>query len=111
MSTERAVLRPVVRAVMREVRGSLLGPDTSRRLRIWALDLSCGHPTTRPVRYPKAQGRPRANGWHPRPRSEALPAPTRVRCEWCDQPDEPNLVRNDAHAETTDDHDTGQEEA
>jgi hypothetical protein len=68
-----------------EGRGGLLGPDTSRRTRWWELDLACGHTVERTVRY-----RPRANpgarsrgGTQHRSADAVLPAPKRVRCEFC----------------------------
>lgn len=52
----------------------------------WELRLECGHTVERPLRFPKQTGRPR-RGWQimhrPRPTSEALPAPKRVRCDSC----------------------------
>ena len=38
-----AVTRAVKRSMIVERRGSLLGPDTYRRLRQWKLTLECGH--------------------------------------------------------------------
>lgn len=76
------LMRDVVTAQLREVRGSILGPDTSRRLRMWQLDLSCGHRVDRRATYPPQGGR-RANGWHPRGLSEANPSPKRALCDYC----------------------------
>jgi len=64
-------------------RGSVLGPDTFRRLRWWELKLECGHEVERTVKYKPVPGGSLANGWHPRPATDALPAPTRARCDYC----------------------------
>lgn len=81
----KRVLRDVCVSEIREVRGGLLGPNTSRRLRIWQLDLSRGHQVERRVTYPKSTSR-RANGWDPRSLSEAKPAPTRALCDFRHHP-------------------------
>jgi hypothetical protein len=68
-----------------EGRGGLLGPDTSRRTRWWELDLDCGHKVERTVRYRPRQppyARQRGGTQH-RSASAVLPAPKRVRCEFC----------------------------
>lgn len=55
-------------------------------MRWWDLTLDCGHVVERPVRFPPQEGvwrRGFAAQHHPRPKSEALPAPTRVRCRLC----------------------------
>lgn len=55
----------------------------------WELTLECGHVVERRVRFPKQVGHARrgfAVLHRPRSIGEALPAPKRVRCEWC--PDE-----------------------
>lgn len=75
-------LKAVISSQLREVRGGLLGPDTSRRVRMYELQLECGHRVDRFVKYPPRSG-PRANGWHPRRLSEALPAPKRALCDEC----------------------------
>lgn len=77
-------LRAVVSSSVRVGRGSVLGPDTSRRVRWWHCELECGHIAEPKVRYARAaSGSPRANGWHPRPLGAALPAPKRCRCSAC----------------------------
>jgi len=70
-----------------EGRGGVLGPDTSRRTRWWELDLECGHRVERTARY-----RPRDDGWptqrggtQHRSADAVLPAPAKVRCEFCRQ--------------------------
>lgn len=63
-------------------RGSVLGPDTSRRTRWWELRLECGHEVERTVRYSKRPG-PAARYSRARSGSDVLPAPKRVRCELC----------------------------
>lgn len=76
-------LRTVTGSWLAEVRGSLLGGDTSRRVRMWRLDLDCGHKVMRVCRYHSRPALPRANGWHPRPITDVLPAPRRARCDKC----------------------------
>jgi len=49
----------------------------------WALTLECGHEDTRPVRFPPGHRRGFAALHHPRPLSEALPHPKRIRCIAC----------------------------
>lgn len=79
-----APLRAVVAARMEHVRGSVLAGDSSRRLRQWLLTLDCGHHAEARVRFPPlADAWRRPNGWHPRPATEALPAPRRARCDAC----------------------------
>jgi predicted RNA-binding Zn-ribbon protein involved in translation (DUF1610 family) len=69
---------------LREGRGGILGPDTSRRTRWWEVALDCGHHTERIVRYaPRADGRTRRGGTQHRSLDDVLPAPRRVRCEFC----------------------------
>jgi hypothetical protein len=69
-----------------EGRGGLLGPATSRRTRWWEMVLSpCGHKVERTVRYrplenPGARSR---GGTQHRSADAVLPAPKRVRCEFC----------------------------
>jgi hypothetical protein len=65
--------------VVRTGRGSVLGPDTSRRARWWVLDLECGHRVERSVRYRKRPERYPAG----RSRHDVMPHPDRVRCEHC----------------------------
>lgn len=63
-------------------RGSVLGPETSRRTAWWELRLSCGHDVCRTVRYTPRPGAHRGGTQHRRT-SDALPPPRRVRCELC----------------------------
>lgn len=69
-------------------RGSVLGPDTSRRTHWWELHLECGHRTERTVRYgPRSDGLPRrVGGTQHRSMADVLPPPKRVRCEFCPTP-------------------------
>lgn len=60
-------------------RGSLLGPETSRRVKWWDLTLECGHLVQRSCRYPP----PFVPGRRHRSAGEALPPPKRVLCEMC----------------------------
>jgi len=65
-----------------EGRGSVLGPDTSRRTRWWELTLDCGHYAERTVRYQPLQpptARQRGGTQH-RSADAVLPAPRRVLC-------------------------------
>ncbi len=73
-------LRGVVKATMMTGRGSVLGPDTDRRVRWYELRLDCGHVVERNARY-----NPHPSGQRQRARRDrdALPAPKRVRCEMC----------------------------
>lgn len=68
-----------------EGRGSVLGPDTSRRTRWWELTLACGHKVERTVRYRPLQPRRarQRGGTQHRSLDDVLPAPRRVRCEFC----------------------------
>jgi hypothetical protein len=68
-----------------EGRGSVLGPDTSRRTCWWELDLECGHTEERTVRYaPPTDGYARQRGGTQHRSADAvLPAPKRVRCGRC----------------------------
>ena len=76
-------LRDVVSSSMTVGRGSLLGGDTFRRVRMFNLILSCGHLVQRRVRY-RQNLRYRQGGSAPvRSRDDALPAPRRARCEEC----------------------------
>ena len=75
--------RKVVKAGhVREGRGGLLGPDTERRTRWRELTLECGHVVERTVRYKPAE-RPQVGGTQCRPLDAVLPAPKKVRCEYC----------------------------
>jgi hypothetical protein len=67
---------------LREGRGSVLGPDTSRRTRWWDMQLECGHKVERIVRYRPLYPTQRGGTQH-RSRSDVLPPPHRVRCEFC----------------------------
>lgn len=70
--------------IIHEGRGSLLGPDTSRRTRWWEATLDCGHVVERTVRYgPPRDGRRTRGGTQHRLLTDVLPAPKRVRCEFC----------------------------
>jgi hypothetical protein len=73
-----APLVVVKSAKLEQGRGSVLGPDTDRWARWWALELFCGHTVERPVRYRPTRRRQRT-----RSRSDVLPAQKRVRCERC----------------------------
>jgi hypothetical protein len=66
-------------------RGGMLGPETARRSRRWALTLECGHEVNRTVRYgPHKDGFERSRGGTQfRSGADVLPAPRRVRCERC----------------------------
>lgn len=66
-------------------RGSLLGPDTARRVHMWQLTLKCKHKVSRKVRYgPHADGFARqVGGTQFRSLGDALPPPVKVRCERC----------------------------
>jgi hypothetical protein len=83
VSAQPACWRAVVNAERRTGRGSMLGPDTSRRARWWELELQCGHKTYRTVRY-KPSGNPQRGGTQHRDINDVLPAPKRVRCELCE---------------------------
>jgi hypothetical protein len=69
----------------RSGRGSLLGPDTTRRAHWWELELECGHRADRDVRFgPHKDGRTRQRGGtQHRSLGDMLPAPGRVRCTDC----------------------------
>lgn len=62
-----------------EGRGSVLGPDTTRRTRWWEGTLECGHGFERTVKYAKREAR------YPRARrlDDVLDPPKRVRCHDC----------------------------
>jgi hypothetical protein len=72
----------VVSAQRRSGRGGLLGPETARRARWWALVLACGHRTERTVRY-KPLGKADRAGAQRRRTEDILPAPKRVKCGEC----------------------------
>ncbi len=78
-----ACWRAVVSAELRVGRGSVLGPDTTRRARWWELGLKCGHKTQRTVRYKRSDD-PQRGGTQRRDIGDVLPAPKRVRCELCE---------------------------
>jgi hypothetical protein len=63
-------------------RGSVLGPDTSRRTAWWEMVLECGHASERTVRYgPRKDGFTRSRGGtQHRSLDDVLPAPGRVLC-------------------------------
>lgn len=69
---------------LRGGRGSVLGPDTSRRTRWWSGELECGHRFERTVRY-KPNGWGRSGGWRSRSPLDVLPPPKRVRCDACEE--------------------------
>ena len=79
----RDPLRRVVKTTLHE--GSSIISDQFY-MRWWELWLECGHMEERRVRFPKQEGRS-TRGFaimhHPRPLTEALPAPKRVRCKTC----------------------------
>jgi len=93
-AAERASLRPwrVVLGdpapALREGRGSVLGPDTSRRTRWWEMRLECGHTVERIVHY-RPVPNPDRGGTQHRRRSDVLPPPRRVRCEFCHRLEDP----------------------
>lgn len=62
-------------------RGSVLGPDTTRRTHWYELTLECGHVEERTVKY-KPIGRSRGGTQH-RSGQDALPPPKKVRCGYC----------------------------
>lgn len=78
-------LRDVVRSLLMSGRGSVLGPDTSRRTHWWELTLSCDHTVERTARYVPLTDEQRAAGESPRQRrpSSVRPAPRRARCATC----------------------------
>lgn len=67
---------------IREGRGGLLGPDTTRRTAWRELALECGHTVERTIRYKPAE-KPQRGGTQHRSPVDALPPPRRVRCEFC----------------------------
>lgn len=77
----RAVMTPI----LREGRGSVLGPDTARRARWWEMRLSCNHVVERFVRYrPLPPDERQHGGTQHRSRADVLPAPKQVVCDWCE---------------------------
>jgi hypothetical protein len=78
------VIRHVTAAALHSGRGSVLGGDTSRRARWWALTLDCGHLAQRAVRYRTLPpGEQQRGGTQHRSGDDVLPAPRRVRCDEC----------------------------
>lgn len=85
VANERYAWRAVVKSHLHSGRGSTLGPDTARRTRWYDLDLECGHAVQRTAKY-RPQGDPERtdDGWRrSRTAADVLPAPKRVRCEYC----------------------------
>jgi hypothetical protein len=82
----RQPLREVTETSSTVGRGSLLGGDTFRRIRMWNLALTCGHTVQRRVRYRPDPRRRRGGSAPVRAMADALPAPVRVRCEECPRP-------------------------
>lgn len=76
------IWRAVVASQQRSGRGSVLGPDTTRRARWWSLTLECEHVVERTVRY-KSSDTPQRGGTQHRYADDVLPAPVRVQCEYC----------------------------
>ena len=78
--------RKVSGAIQRGGRGSVLGPDTSRRARGWVLSLECGHTVERTCRYVQLPVMERQRGGtQTRSGDDVLSAPRRVRCEECER--------------------------
>lgn len=75
-------MKTVQTAVLIEGRGSVLGPDTNRRVRWWELYLDCGHITERTARYAARTDGRRPGA--PRKLSDVLAAPRRAKCSACD---------------------------
>jgi hypothetical protein len=75
--------RPVDSESWMSGRGSVLGPDTSRRTKWFELRLSCGHEVERAVRYRSLGPRASRGGTQHRSGRDVLPPPRRVRCEHC----------------------------
>lgn len=76
--------RAVMTAEMRSGRGSMIGPDTSRRARWWELGLECGHRVERTARYrPLPPDERQRGGTQHRDRDDLLPPPKRADCEQC----------------------------
>ncbi len=65
-----------------EGRGSILGPDTSRRTRWYVLALECGHEVERVVKY-EPIGK-RRGGTTQRKLSDVKLPPKKVRCDYCE---------------------------
>ena len=76
-------MRTVTESYWRSGRGSLLGGDTSRRVRWWELQLECGHTVQRFLRYTKQDRPNRSGGWTSREIDDALPPPRHVHCDYC----------------------------
>lgn len=85
MSARLHPWRDVVgRPMMRTGRGSVLGPDTSRRTAWWEGELSCGHGFERTVRYVPQEGASRGGTQHrSKGDDDVMPHPRRVRCTSC----------------------------
>lgn len=85
VAVERIAWRAVVKSQLNVGRGSTLGPDTVRRTRWYDLDLECGHAVQRTARYrPLGDSKHTDDAWRRRRTSaDVLPAPQRVRCEFC----------------------------
>jgi hypothetical protein len=79
---QRQPWRDVMSSRLTTGRGSLLGPDTSRRAKWYVLDLECGHRVERSARF-RPLPNPSRGGTQHRSRSDALPPPRKVRCEVC----------------------------
>lgn len=82
MVSERRPLRLVTASVARSGRGSLLGGDTWRRVRVWNLTLDCGHHIQRSVKYRPGTGDLGGPG-SDHSLGDLLPAPRRARCDFC----------------------------
>lgn len=85
VANERHAWRGVASARLNVGRGSTLGPDTNRRTRWYDLELECGHAVQRTAKYrPLGDPERTDDGWRRRRTSaDVLPAPKRVRCEFC----------------------------
>lgn len=79
------IRRAVMTAELRTGRGSMLGPDTTRRARWWDLVLECGHQEEREALYRPAGDPQRGDDPWRRKRTggDVLPAPRRVICSEC----------------------------
>lgn len=75
------IWQKVTDAQLRTGRGSVLGPDTTRRTRWWELTLECGDKTERNAAYQRE--RSHGDKWDPRVAEDLLPPPKRVVCETC----------------------------
>jgi hypothetical protein len=77
---ERRPLRAVTNAILREGRGSFLGPDTDRRTRWYEMRLECGHEVERKASYAKEN---LARYSRQRSMRDVLDPPDRARCDEC----------------------------